>query len=45
MMYTISTFILGLQVLVFLGVFVALFYLIFRRIERKKQETFEKRDN
>lgn len=41
----ISTFILGLQALVFFGVFIALIYLIIRRIERKKEETFEKRDN
>jgi len=41
----IALIILGLQVLVFIGIAIALVYLIARRIERKKEETFEKRDN
>lgn len=45
MVYTFSLFILGLQALMFIAVFIVMVYLIARRIQIKKQETFEQRDN
>ena len=37
--------IIALEGLIFLGAIGLIIYLIIRRIERKKQETFEDRDN
>lgn len=37
--------IIGLEALVFLGLLGLLIYFIVQRIERKKHETFEDRDN
>jgi len=44
-MYILSFFMLGLQILILVAVIIALIYLIFKRIEDKKKETFEQRDN
>jgi hypothetical protein len=41
----IAKFIVGLEGLFFLACLGILIYLIFRRIEIKKKETFEDRDN
>jgi preprotein translocase subunit YajC len=37
--------IIGLEIIFFVLVIVALIYLIIKRIEDKRNETFEKRDN
>jgi len=44
-MIMISLLILGLQLLILVSVIIALIYLIIKRIEDKKKETFEQRDN
>jgi len=44
-MYILSFFIIGIQILIFIAVVIALIYLIIKRIADKKNETFEKRDN
>lgn len=44
-MTTLGIIIIALQAILFLAAFVAIIYLIGRRIDKKKKETFEKRDN
>jgi len=44
-MIMISLLILGLQLLILVSVIIALIYLIAKRIDNKKNETFEQRDN
>lgn len=44
-MTNLGIIILAIQAILFLAAFVAIVYLIARRIDKKKKETFEKRDN
>lgn len=44
-MEAFSAIVIGMQALIWISIFVILVLLIFRRVELKKKEDFEKRDN